>query len=646
MLFGLIVVFTSFSDTHLSRAQQSNRQLKQETAERNPERRIALVIGNGSYQTVKPLKNPASDALLLAATLRTLKFEVTIGTDKSQREMKQLIREFGQRLRTGGGVGLFYFAGHGVQAKGRNYLIPVDADIQTEADLEDVSVDVNYVLSMMDDAQNALNIAILDACRNNPFARSFRSTNDGLAQVKAPTGTLIAYATAPDSVAADGGGANSPYAEELTKQMQTSGVLMETMFRRVAERVSTRSGGRQEPWYSANVKGDFYFSVGPTGSGAPNSVSSSQPVKIDSLAVEREYWETIRISNDAQDYRDYLQAYPTGAYAAIARAKVKQIETAKNAQSNSAGDDGGGQPANSSERPGINSTSTVTMMPPNPPAGLRSFEFLTATLNSSGALKTREKKEALVFAEDPGGINLEMVAIPPGEFVMGSPASETQRRNDEGGQHKVRIGYWFYMGKFEITQAQWRAIMGTNPAVFSGCDDCPVERVSWDDAQEFCRKLSVRTGRQYRLPSEAEWEYAARAGTTTPFAFGDTITAEIVNYHGNYPYLSAPKGDNRQRPIQVGALAVANAFGLYDMHGSVSEWCQDWYHDSYTAISGDAPSDGSAWVDGGQKQSRVFRGGSWLISASYSRSADRQSTLPNDRSNDIGFRVVLVVSPK
>jgi hypothetical protein len=314
-----------------SMAQQDNRQLNREPApqsNRASERRIALVIGNGAYKNVKPLKNPPNDATLLAATLKKLGFEVTVGTDKSQREMKQLIREFGQRLRGVGGVGLFYFAGHGVQARGHNYLVPVDAEIQTEADLEDVAVDVNYVLNMMDDAQNALNIAILDACRNNPFARSFRLAQEGLAQVKAPTGTLIAYATPPDSVAADGGGANSPYAEELTKQIQVSGVLLETMFRRVAEQVSSRSGGRQEPWYSANVKGDFYFS------GTTNLSLSNTPTKIDAVAVEREYWETIRSSNDEQDYKDYLQAYPNGAYAVVARAKIRQLETASKPSQN------------------------------------------------------------------------------------------------------------------------------------------------------------------------------------------------------------------------------------------------------------------------------------------------------------------------
>ncbi|HEX7335008.1 MAG TPA: caspase family protein [Pyrinomonadaceae bacterium] len=304
---------------------QNNRQLDRQpvTAGKN-ERRTALVIGNGVYTNIPPLKNPSNDAVLVATTLRELSFDVSVATNKSQREMKQLIRGFGQQLRANGGVGLFYFAGHGVQLNGRNFLIPVDADIQNEADLEDVGIDVNYVLNRMAVSQTTLNIVILDACRNNPFVRSFRSTQVGLAGVKAPTGTLIAYATAPDSVAFDGDSTNSPYTEELTKQLRVPGVVLETTFRLVTERVSERTGGRQEPWTADNHKGEFYFKSTTNSS---TSLKTNEPAKIDPVAVEREYWEAIRSSSDVQDYKSYLQTYPDGAYAAIARTKIRQIET-------------------------------------------------------------------------------------------------------------------------------------------------------------------------------------------------------------------------------------------------------------------------------------------------------------------------------
>jgi tetratricopeptide (TPR) repeat protein len=289
----------------------------------NSAKRLALVIGNGAYQYAGKLTNPANDATLVATTLRQIGFEVKNGSNLTQREMKQRIREFGLTLRASGGVGLFYFAGHGVQAKGHNYLVPVDADIQTEADLEDVAVDLNYVLSLMDDAQNALNIVVLDACRNNPFARSFRSSQDGLTQVKAPTGTLIAYATAPDSVAADGKGANSPYTEELIRQMQASGILVETVFRRVTEQVSVRTRGKQEPWFSANVKGDFYFIDGSEKSGPAGKLAKPEPnSKVDPLAIELSYWDAIKNSTDPADYNSYLAKYPNGQFADLARRRA------------------------------------------------------------------------------------------------------------------------------------------------------------------------------------------------------------------------------------------------------------------------------------------------------------------------------------
>lgn len=315
-------------------APQDNRQLQRDSSRISVnERRIALVIGNGTYTNAPPVKNPPNDATLVAATLRKLRFEVAVGTNRSQREMKQLIREFGQRLRAGGGVGLFYFAGHGVQSKGHNYLVPVDADIQNEPDLEDVCVDVNYLLNMMDDAQSALNIVILDACRNNPFARSFRSAQGGLAQVKAPTGTLIAYATAPDSTAADGDSANSPYTDELTKQMETPGVVLETMFRRVTEQVSQRTAGKQEPWVADNHKGDFYFN-GTTGAGSVSSSSAANPTtdptSISEASKEQALWEAVKDSNSPQDFKDYLAKYPNGAYVAAAQIKLRRLEPAKN----------------------------------------------------------------------------------------------------------------------------------------------------------------------------------------------------------------------------------------------------------------------------------------------------------------------------
>ena len=262
----------------------------------------------------------------------------------------------------------------------------------------------------------------------------------------------------------------------------------------------------------------------------------------------------------------------------------------------------------------------------------KTFSFDVVTVNSQGNIINRVCKQAKFFTEDLGNkITLDMVEIPAGFFMMGSPESEKGRRKNESPQHQVNVPA-FAMGKFAVTQEQYQQIMGKNPANFKGAKR-PVERVSWNDAVEFCSKLSQKTGRKYRLPSEAEWEYACRAGTTTPFHFGETITSDLANYNGFYTYASEPKGNYRQQTTDVGSFQVANAFGLYDMHGNVWEWCQDDWHNDYKG----APTDGSAW----SRQSsdiKLLRGGSWDLNPVHCRSAFRFYSFL--RSYFIGFRVV------
>jgi len=242
--------------------------------------------------------------------------------------------------------------------------------------------------------------------------------------------------------------------------------------------------------------------------------------------------------------------------------------------------------------------------------------------------------QAQYFREDLGnGVTLDMVAIPGGTFEMGSPDSEAELLDSGSPQHSVTIAP-FHLGKFAVTQAQYQAIMGNNPAYFKG-EKRPVENVSWHDAIAFCQKLSERTGNLYRLPSEAEWEYACRAGTTTPFYFGETITPDLVNFDGNYTYGSASKGIYREQTIDAASFPP-NGFGLYDMHGNVWEWCEDHWHSNYNG----APTNGSAWTTGGDSNFRSLRGGSWYGSPGYCRSAYRDYNRPGVRDPYIGFRVV------
>jgi len=213
---------------------------------------------------------------------------------------------------------------------------------------------------------------------------------------------------------------------------------------------------------------------------------------------------------------------------------------------------------------------------------------------------------------------IELVQIPAGSFLMGSPEGEGY--DDEKPQHLVTLSS-FQMGKYPVTQAQYEAVMGENPSHFDG-DNLPVERVSWCDSVTFCQKLSKRTGQEFRLPTEAEWEYACRAGTTTPYSFGEELTQEDANF--------------KSKSTSLVYIYPPNSFGLHDMHGNVWEWCQDIWCDNYDG----APSDGSACMGGGDDSFRLMRGGSWYYNPRYCRSASRNCNNPDYRLNNLGFRVV------
>ncbi len=308
-----------------------------------------------------------------------------------------------------------------------------------------------------------------------------------------------------------------------------------------------------------------------------------------------------------------------------------------------------------------------TPSPPNPLSqggrgGVRglllsSFAFEVVTVNARGRETNRSRRQAKFFPEElGGGVILEMVSIPGGTFLMGSPNSESGREDTESPQHGVTVQP-FFMGKYAVTQAQWKVVaalpkvnrdLNPDPSEFKGANR-PVENVSWDDAMEFCARLSKKTGRDYRLPSEAEWEYACRAGTTTPFHFGETITPDLANYNGNYTSASGPKGNYRQETTPVGSFPP-NAFGLYDMHGNVWEWCADPWHPNYS----DAPSDGSVWNSGKNEDAadaaaslrryRLQRGGSWDDNPRNCRAAYRDRDVPDIGYGHFGFRAVVSVA--
>ena len=456
-------------------------------------KRWALVIGNSNYETVGRLNNTLNDSRDMKASLTSLGFNVIGGDDLSGDMMKKAIKEFGQKLRQGG-IGLFYYSGHGIQAGGKNYLIPIDApEILQEETLEFDTVDINRVLAEMAAAKNGFNIVILDACRNNPFGKGWRDTSGGLAQIKAPTGTLIAYATAPDTTASDGTRKNGTYTEKLLQRMQTPNIPIEQVFKSVSEDVFDETSGKQDPWYASSLKGNFYF----TNTG----VSEIKPQKI----------------------------------------------------------------------------------------------------NPVFQLKTIENK-----------LGMEFVLIPSGSFFMGAPSAEVEYEWEKPVVRE-RVDKDFYIGKYEITQNDWNQVMKANPSGFKNCPQCPVENVSWKDIQIFLKKLNSMGYGKYRLPTEIEWEYAARSGSRTKYYWGeDTDFIEVAKY-------AWYEGNSKLKTHEVG-LKEPNAFGLYDMLGNVWEWCEDPW--DFTPAR------------------RVIRGGSWLSSNSHLRSAMRSDLPASARHFYIGFRLV------
>ena len=476
------------------------------------DKRVALVIGNGAYSST-PLRNPVNDAHDMAVALRGLGFQVIERSNATQKEMNKAIIEFGEKL-SAKTVALFYYAGHGVQVRGKNFLIPVDATISSETAVRAEGVDVDTVLDQL--SSSPLNIVILDACRNNPFESKFRSAGGGLAQIEAPKGTLIAYATAPGKTAADGDGRNGVYTRELLKAIQEPGLPIEQMFKHVRAEVTQATGDAQTPWESSSLTGDFYFKGSATTFQTPVIAMGNGPT----TAPERK--------------------------------------------------------------------------PVEPPSGQTSM------------FKDCDECPA-------------MVAIPIGTFMMGS-----DEREDEKPIHKIVIRRPFAIGRTEVTQGQWKALMGTNPSKFPKCgDDCPVENVTWFDAQHYINALKEKTGKSYRLPSESEWEYACKAGKVTQFCGGE---------NENEVGWSSLNSQKQTLPV---AGKKANAFGLYDMSGNVWEWVQDKYFDNYIG----APADGNA-RQAKDKEYRVLRGGSWYSTSSYLRASGRNAHSPEFRNYDsYGFRV-------
>ena len=611
-------------------------------------KRIALVIGNGAYKT-DPLRNPVNDAVDMAEALKGLGFRVILKTNADRRTMLKVIREFGDRL-FNVQVGLFYFAGHGIQVGGRNYLLPVDAMVKTESDVEYDGIDAGRVLGKMEDARNAINIVFLDACRNNPFTRGFRSVTKGLARMDAPVGSFIAFATAPGSTAADGQGRNGIFTAQLLKHLKTPGLRIEDILKRTRKGVIAKTNRKQIPWQSSSLIGDFYFvaSAGGATPAPPSSSSgdgngppeSTDEQKIaDLLGKAEAHLKAGRLttpegSSAADFYRMVLREEPAnaqaldglhkivGKYVKLSRGRIKvkdwdRAETYLNrAATVSETDD-----RILAVRDELRMARATTTARPN----------ITTTIPTTTAY-TSPTTTLPVQPKNPkyftNSIGMKFKLIPAGSFMMGSNNGES----DERPVHKVEITKPFYIGVYEVTQAQWKRVIDPNPVNYDSSwfkgDDLPVDRAYWGSVQEFISKLNSKEGTtKYRLPTEAEWEYACRAGTKDKWYFGsdDDQLGEYAWFKGNSEGKTYPVGQKKP-----------NAWGLYDMHGNVWEWCQDRYAKDYYERSPNVDPQGPG---SGMSRNRVCRGGSWNDGAAVTRSASRGDGRPGGRGDNLGFRV-------
>lgn len=551
-------------------------------------KRIALVIGNDTYAHVRPLQKAGNDAIAMARELKAAGFEVLLHRDLNYRGMVKAVETLTNSV-TGGDQVVFFFAGHGVQIKSGNYLLPVDIEANSESEVEKTAYGLADLTDKLSEAKASFALIMVDACRDNPIKSKGRSigATRGLSPIDPPKGQVVVFSASKGQQALDrlndtDKDPNGVFTREFIKRMKKPGVRVEDMVREVQDSVEALArtvSHDQRPAMYSEARGNFYF-FGPT------TVRLQSPSNSTATDPEYETWTAAGEANTAAAYQAYLEAFPKGKYAAAARIKL---------------------------------TALTTPMPARPPTAATS-NVPTAVTATEGETKPTVQTQAPPHRTAPKDCAEcpEMVEIPAGSFEMG----------ENGSTHRVALRA-FALSRTEVTQRQWKALMGTNPSEFTGCgEQCPVDNISWDDAQAFVRRLSLKTGLTYRLPSESEWEYACRANARNEHCGSDYVDA--VAWYGA---LTTPPGNSARTTNRVG-LKQANAWGLYDMSGNVWEWIQDCWNDNYSG----APVDGTAW-NAGHCGQHVLRGGSWQYSPQLTRAATRIHYASNFRLNVLGLRV-------
>jgi formylglycine-generating enzyme required for sulfatase activity len=601
--------------------------------------RYALVIGNGGYADFGKLANPVNDATDIAAALKSLGFQVVLLTDASRKQMNGALNDFHDRLaQDSSSAGFFWFAGHGIQSKGENFLLPVGAQIRREVDLDDEAVNARRITALLDDARNRVNVVVLDACRSNPIPSMGRTGARGLMVVsQAPAESVIMYSTGAGQVAADGNGRNSPFAQAFLKHMAEGGDITATI-KAVTAETKRLTNGVQVPYLYSSLTLDFALNPRAPAPSAARAAAAAAAVTVTKGSGSL----SVSAASAGELYLDGAKVADLGAGD---EARIDGVAV-----------------------------------------GDRSIElrYADGEIESKSASVQKGRSAAVGFAYRPaapklvpaaGDLPPDFVLVPGGTFAMGSPASEGGRDGDET-LHSVSLSS-FAIGKYDVTLGEFREFVnatgyatsgeadGRGGSVWTGSawernadatwensyysqsDRNPVVQVSWYDAVAYCNWRSAREGRipaykvsgtkvswdrsadGYRLPTEAEWEYAAKGGrmaaglsASAVFA-GSSDPAAVAWYDAN----------SGGRVHQVG-LKAPNALGLYDMAGNVYQWCWDWSGPYRTEDQRDP-------VGAPFGKYRVDRGGGFTGVPRYTRSACRGGDFPDNRRQNLGFRLAL-----
>jgi len=654
LLLSLLFAFTAFANRGISITEKSNR--------------TALVIGNSNYKDA-PLTNPRNDSIDIAAMLKRTGFDVELLLDANQESMDNAITNFGNKLRSGG-VGLFYYAGHGVQIDDKNYLIPIGANITRQSNVKYRTISVDEVLSEMGVARNGFNMLILDACRNNPLPRSFRSGKKGLSQVIPPNGTLVTFATAAGSVASDGTGRNSPFAKNFLKYGEVKGLHVETMFRKVSAGVQSETGGKQVPWRQSSFTGDFYFS----GQGKTVEVASGSAV------TESAGQGSIKVETQPNNAKIYVNQvfegnspinlkFTPGVYTVVAKKngfknqqESVRVRADRNISLNLIMDRSGGSIfiRSSPENAKIYLNNVFEDYAPNTISGLKAGNYIiTVKLDGyqdfAKTIYLSEGQEQQILATLDKIITVKksaypnMVLISAGKFEMGSNQS-----SNEKPIHSIYLDD-YYIDQYEVTVSDYKKCVSSGSCEVSntnywsgklhpdqdrycnydqsGRGNHPINCVNWVNAKNYCSSVGKR------LPTEAEWEKTAtwKNGRKYKYPSGknsvscsDAVMKESGKWNEN-------GGCGRVSTWNVGSK-IQEINGTYDMAGNVWEWTLDWYGKTYYSSSQNSNPQGPT-----SGSNRVNRGGSWSYVASGLRGANRDYNDPSNRNNNLGFRCV--VSP-